>query len=281
MSKAVRTHPLTDPVLEKGFAMLQAYIDDSGSHDGSHNCLVAGYWGGVKEWRYFEWQWKQVLLAEGIEEFKANEFWPRPKGKRIGPYKSWTDERHTKFINNLLTIIEQRSITPFACGFLNEEWNKLPELWQRVFSGAKGEAQIKPLAMPLLLSIGTAVYYCKPGKTMHFVVDHDPRVSGRIAQVFTRLKQFLLERDGPLNMKLGELTFADSREATPLQAADLLAYEAHLWAKRAKGNHDFPMRSEYQRAMTNAKSREDFRLFDSARMQHLLRAMDPVTAPSA
>ncbi|HEV3511963.1 MAG TPA: DUF3800 domain-containing protein [Candidatus Sulfotelmatobacter sp.] len=281
MSKAIRTHPLTGPVPEKGFAMLQAYIDDSGTHDRAHNCLVAGYWGGVKEWRYFEWQWKQVLLAEGIEEFKANEFWPRLKEKRIGPYKSWTDERHAKFINNLLTIIEQRNITPFACGFLSEEWNKLPELWQRVFSGAKDEAQIKPLAMPLLLSIGNAVHYCKPGKTMHFVVDYDQRISGRMAQVFTRLKQFTRERDGALNMKLGELTFADSREASPLQAADLLAYEAHRWAKAAKGDPDFPMRREYQRAMTHAKSREDFLLFDAKRMQHLLNAMAPVTAPSA
>jgi len=31
---------------------LIAYMDDSGTHAGAPNSLVAGYWGGVNEWEY-------------------------------------------------------------------------------------------------------------------------------------------------------------------------------------------------------------------------------------
>lgn len=270
--KAARTHPLNDPLSRKVFAMLQAYMDDSGSHEGAHNCVVAGYWGGVKEWRFFEWQWGEVLRSEGIEEFKANEFWPRPKGVRLGPYKSWTDERHKRFIDRLLTIIESRNITPFASGFVGAEWDKLPVFLQRMFSGAREDTQqIKPLIMPLLLCVTTAVKYCKPGKTMHFVMDSDPRIAGRAAQTFAELKRYAIAEDGPIYTSLGGLTFEDSRSAVPLQAADLLAYEAHRYAKRANGDRNFPVRREYQRALAHIKSIDDFHLYDAPRMAKLRR----------
>jgi hypothetical protein len=96
--------------------MLTAYIDDSGTHDKSPNCVIGGYWGGVKEWSHFGAQWEQVLKSEGIEEFHAKEFWPRIDGKRIGPYKGWSDERHKSFIDRLLTIIEDRNVYPFVSG---------------------------------------------------------------------------------------------------------------------------------------------------------------------
>jgi hypothetical protein len=147
-------------------------------------------------------------------------------------------------------------------------------LWQRVFSGAKNDFdKVKPLVMPLMICFGGIVHYCKAGKTMHFVIDDDPRTSGRILQAFTRLKQFTVGRDGPLNIKFGDLTFADSQKAVPLQAADLLAYEAHRWAKKADGDRNFPMRQEYLRAMSRAKSVDDFLFFDRTRMQSLLQAM--------
>ncbi len=43
--------------------MLQVYMDDSGFHDGAHNCVVGGYWAFVKTWASFEFAWKQILAV--------------------------------------------------------------------------------------------------------------------------------------------------------------------------------------------------------------------------
>ena len=63
--------------------MLQVYMDDSGSHDDSHNCIVAGYWGSVVQWSALEAEWRQVLSVYGQEEFKSNKFWRKSSGKRV------------------------------------------------------------------------------------------------------------------------------------------------------------------------------------------------------
>jgi hypothetical protein len=107
-------------------------MDASGTHDGSHNCVVAGYWGGEKAWSAFEWDWKEVLRSEGIEEFHAKEFWPRIEGERIGIYRGWSDDRHRIFMDRLLTVIETSRVTPFAIGVLGAEWSKQPTPYRGV-----------------------------------------------------------------------------------------------------------------------------------------------------
>jgi hypothetical protein len=256
--------------------MLIAYIDDSGTHEKSHNCVIGGYWGGVKEWSHFEAQWNRVLRSEGIEEFKANEFWPRPAGKRIGPYKGWSDERHHRFIDRLLSIIEERRVYPFGAGVLNSEWeNRLP-VFQRVYSAMEGKRglnknDLKSMYLPLQIGLFKAARHCEPGKVMHFVFDSDRRTSQHITDIYLNLKRESVESNDYYRFRLGSLTFEDSKLVAPLQAADLLVYEEHRYCKQFSkaGNPELPMRIEYRRAMARAKSRDDFWLFDAVRFQKL------------
>ena len=41
--------------------MLQAYLDESGIHEGAHVCIVGGYFGGPGQWSKFGAEWKRVL----------------------------------------------------------------------------------------------------------------------------------------------------------------------------------------------------------------------------
>lgn len=251
-------------------------MDDSGTHDGSHNCLIAGYWGSVKEWARLENQWKSVLQSEAIEEFKANEFWPRPAGKRIGPYKTWTDARHREFIDRLLRIIESTRVYPFASGFLRSEWDNLDPFLKKVFSGLESDAKdsdIRSAIFPFTWCVGRIGDYCKSDNLMHFVMDNDPRMATLAARVYTTLKQGIIQDKGPLGCALGDLTFADSRTAVPLQAADLLAYEAHRYAKKDQGQAKTQPRDEYRRALAHFRTIDDFHLFDGPRLQNLQRTL--------
>jgi hypothetical protein len=275
---AMGAHPLCADLATKVFVMLRAYMDDSGTHDGSHNCLIAGYWGSLREWARLEKQWKSVLQSEGIEEFKSNEFWPRfpPEGKRIGPYKTWTDARHRGFIDRLLKIIEDTRVYPFASGFVRTEWDNLDPFLKRVFAGLEDDAKdsdIKSVVFPFTWCVGRIADYCKSDTLMHFVLDDDPRIAKFAAQVYTTLKRETIRDKGVLACVLGDLTFADSRIAVPLQAADLLAYEAHRYAKKAQGDANALMRDEYRRALAHFRTRDDFHLFDGVRLQNLQRTL--------
>jgi hypothetical protein len=277
--KAERTHPLCDPASSKVFAMLMAYMDDSGTHNGAHNCVVGGYWGYVSEWRRFEKGWKAALTAEGVEEFHAKEFWQRIPGEgRVGQYASWSDERHAKFINRLLRVIETTNIIPFSCGVLGNEWAKVPMHRKAIMSHEKEKLQ-KPVLLPLTRIFYRIASYCKQGEVMNFTFDEDRQnfelglaMSSRLALI----KRGLKEDNDSFYESLGSFEFADSKKAYPLQAADLLAYESHRFAKAVERN--LPMRSEYRRALTRAKAIEDFWLFDEKRMANLEKIFAEVDA---
>jgi hypothetical protein len=59
----------------KIFVMLEAYLDESGIHDGAKVCMVAGYFGGRSQLRKLERKWKSVLedFAFPMKDFHAKE----------------------------------------------------------------------------------------------------------------------------------------------------------------------------------------------------------------
>lgn len=248
-------------------------MDASGTHDDSHNCVVAGYWGSENEWRRFERAWSFILLSEGIEEFHANEFWPRIPGKgRIGPYAGWSDERHAGFIDRLLSVIEATKIIPFACGVVVAEWEKLPSERKELYSRNHKKTLQTPLFLSLQRAVTRTAGYCHTGITMHFTFDEDRAKSelmGAIASTYLDVKNWIAEDVPSLLSKLGDFGFADSKAASPLQAADLIAYEAHRYAKAAKDNERHPVRNEYRRALKRFKSQDDFWMFNAKRFQSL------------
>jgi hypothetical protein len=83
------------------------------------------------------------------------------------------------------------------------------------------------------------------------------------------VKAFIKDSGDPLHGHIGSLGFEDSEMAPPLQAADLLAYEAHRYAKAAKLNRKHPVRIEYRRALRRFRNMDDFWLFDGRRFQTL------------
>jgi len=247
-------------------------MDDSGTHAGAPSSLIAGYWGGVQGWSSFEWKWKNVLNEFGIEEFHAKRFWPRPDGKRLEPYTDWDDDRHHSFIDKLLQVIESSNITPFAYGVSIQAWEHGSEFWKRIFVGpgfGKGKAH-DPLFLSFQVAVSKTVLYCKPGKKMHFVYALDSKNCGRFLQWY---QQFKRDTDGD-DDRLGDLIFSATRQAVPLQAADLLAYEAQRWKKKSTGDPNAPLRNEYKRALCRLKSLNDFWLFDEPRLRQLETALD-------
>ncbi len=115
--------------------------------------------------------------------------------------------------------------------------------------------------------------YCPPTEVMHFVFDgnSDKQLKALMIDRFDRVKHDLLEANDEHFGQIGELTFAGSVNAPQLQAADLLAYQAHRYGKEANGDKDHQVRPEFGAALARFKLSEDFWIFDSVSFDHLNR----------
>jgi len=196
--------------------------------------------------------------------------------RRPEPYTGWDDLRHADFIDRLLRIIESTKIMPFACGVSPQEWSKLSKNRIVIFTNSQNERLQKPLVIALHRIIVRIASYAYSHKVMHFVMDLDkgkPSVQHAMLSTFADIKYSLKHDRDPLADRIGDLTFAESDKAIPLQAADLLAYEAHRYAKSANGDPNHPVRLEYRRALSRFRSKDDFWFFDEKRFTGLNRVL--------
>jgi hypothetical protein len=277
------THPLGQSIATKRFAMISVYMDDSGTHLQSEYCLIAGYWGGHGQWVKFERQWKKVLDKYRVPEFHAKQYWARDeKRERVGPYKGWDDDRRREFLFSLLIVIGNHKIYPFAYGVRRSEWNKQTPEERQVFCGSSGRLQApnNPMFMAFSTGVLRTLRHCDSGVLMNFVFDSHRNTDAWATICYGELKN-LMSREGREGARsLGDLTFADSQRALPLQAADLLAYEAYQYAIWADGDATKKMRPSYMLALRNHLSRDDFWLYDAQRFANLRKYVQKATARS-
>jgi len=259
----------------KVMAMLHAYMDDSGSHDGSHACVIGGYFGGENRWKEFERRWKRVLDRNAIQEFHAHVFWRRSSnGEGVGEYRGWTRKRLSNFLDGLLRTIEETEIYPFASGVLLSDWKQLTLREKKIVCGGVppdlAQASANPMFLPFQYVIARMLVHCNPSIALHLFFDEDKQSKPWAEICHSRLRGILKLDIPEIAYKMDGLTFADSRRALPLQAADLLAYEAYRYCKNAKGDQFFPVGVTYRRALRRMKSRDDFWLFDLPRLREIV-----------
>lgn len=110
---------------------------------------------------------------------------------------------------------------------------------------------------------------------MHYIFDDDHGKNSAWAAIcYGQLKQQFAESHPDIYSSIGQFSLADSVDAPPLQAADLLSYEAKKYAEHfLETGRENDMRERYIRALTNVRSREDFWLFDRKRLDAFQRGI--------
>jgi Protein of unknown function (DUF3800) len=261
----------------KVFCVLEAYLDDSGTHSNSTICVVAGYFGGEHRWTKFDREWRRELDSQGIKEFHANRFWGRENGKMFGEYEGWSNERASKFLSKLLAIINSHRIYPIGAAVLMSEWEKLTDDEKNYLTGAAyvsgkyalGGAKKKSYFLPFTWAIRCVESHCNEGQRVHFFFDSSNFFSSYALEYYRLIKEISPNRRD----KLGDIDFPDSHSATPIQAADLLAYRINRYAtKKFSGKYrnvkpDNTLRSAIAR---EKPGRLNFPLFDKASLDKAL-----------
>jgi hypothetical protein len=118
---------------DKLMGVVEAYLDESGIHDGAKSCVFAGYVGGYRQFRRLEREWEKLVACLPDGDFHAKEFFGRDSvGGRVGPYKDWTDRKAIDFLDSLIDAIHAVKIHPRGAITDVEQFN-LRDLEERIF----------------------------------------------------------------------------------------------------------------------------------------------------
>ncbi len=203
-------------------AMFSAAFDASGT-DATPVLTVAGFISSVKEWDDFSTKWEERLAVDGISYFRAVEF-----AHSRGQFQGWEDQksRHIRLSSDLMEILIPHVCRKVGCTIINKDFETLSKDLQDDY---------------------TLTAYSLAGRTCEVQVrswKRLERIEGHVEPIFEegdadqeKLRRRLAHDLGyePIFRPKKDVILADGSTRprfVPLQAADWLAYELSLAAKK-------------------------------------------------
>jgi len=280
-----RVHPRDG---EKEFCMIEAYMDESGIHDGAHVCVIAGYWGTVKKWKKFENRWKAILRDANeptLVEFHSTDFWHKDDSRK-GVFARWSNQKADRFIDDLASCIVDAKIFPTFCSVVMDEWKKLNKNERRFLTGGRYDTKThnwvtqgapnKPYFWPFQVAILNPVLACPAGLHVHYTFDLNKQFKNYAVDLYALLKS---DSSFTHRHKLGSLDMEIGEVAVGLQAADLLAYRQYKLAKtRLERGKPMPFESApklIKKLLTNIRDPRDLVFYDKHNLDIALRGLSP------
>jgi hypothetical protein len=183
-----------------------AYFDDSGHPDDQEAVLVAGFIASEHDWLLFEREWQEILDREGMEIFHMTDF---------EKSKVWPQYKKDAILSRLVNTIKIRTVKSISQGVLMEDYKQING--QRAFEETVGP----PYALAgrtVAKSLNDWKAKFAPEDKLLVFFEDGTKHKGAFIDA--------MERD-----QLPCPAFIKKREATPLQAADLLAWEMFNYLK--------------------------------------------------
>lgn len=208
-------HPLTNSV--RTLAVLATRLPDAHAIDPARVCVVAGYLGPEAQWEKFSLRWGSVLADAGLTAFDALDY-ERGEGELAG----WTADQKTGLREKLLGAINESGLVAIGSALPLAEFEALASANRVSLTCGRPE---DPHLLCLNHCLVDAAQRAAPlprDEKVCFVFDWQDEMGSALLWHFEELKNLASQ---PVRERLGTLGF-DSRKAfSPLQAAELLAYE--------------------------------------------------------
>lgn len=197
--------------------VLKIFMDESGTHDGSPAVAAAAYFSQPKVWRSFTTEFNAIKRHAGkrpIEIYHATD----AEALR-GEFKGWTSEERNSFVAKLLPAIANRDLIGVGIGIDRNAF-------QHAFEGRDDlKAMLRdPYLLCFQLVIEEVLFAVEHfGSNERLAFIHEENEYQTMAlQAFSAAKARRKYHKGPMS-----ITFATKKDFTPLQAADILAFETN------------------------------------------------------
>lgn len=209
--------------------MIRAFFDDSGKESDLDNRIVciAGYIAGEgMHWDAFSQGWRHQLLRHGISWLHMKDFM-----LDRGEYKTlrWDWPKKKEVLDDFIAVIKVSQIVGFAVAVDADAWRKIPKELTRREGDAQQFCFIRLMAM-----IIERMKRVLPQDIVSMCFDCDKGFTP------VRFQRFLQIRDSdPLARQYFQsFSISEPRIFTPLQAADLLAWETRKELLRRLGGYE-------------------------------------------
>jgi len=200
--------------------MLEAYFDESGTHQGSLVTAIGGCVAREEQWAVFAPEWRQVL-----EDFKIPFFHSTDLANSRKQFVGWDDVKKCSLITELSRVMASYAKTAIAGLVVVNDYSTVPE-WARK-TAAFGNEYNFCFQMCVGLTMDWIDRLNPPmpeGDQVAFTFDQLPKGEAITRDAYFHIKKFRDPGD-----RMGALAFADSKRLLPLQAADFIAYEAYKY----------------------------------------------------
>jgi len=195
--------------------MLACAFDESESFTDSPVLVVAGFCGGVEQWKFFSAEWLNVLSNYRLESpFKMQHF-----EKRKGQFRNFPEENRKPLLRDLLNVISIRAMMGMGAVVALEPYNRIitGDVKQHI-----GSAYALGVAGCFWVAGRWARSYAHNEPIAHFF-DVGHKNAGDALECH---KKHLASEEFKAGWRLGPITFDSDANFIPLQAADLFAYES-------------------------------------------------------
>lgn len=218
-----------------------AYGDETGTHEESQFCAVLGYVGSPRQWKLFRRDWRRIVGKD--QEFHAQKFFQRESWRSSkSPYHNWSDKKARDFLNQLLDIIHRQQIVPIGFAYDVADFKALDLHERKLLTGAtnvtrtrvrKGELKVtdkligsgkpsEPYMLGFNYIITEALKAAPANAKVNYVFDRRERSEAWARMAYEQIMRY--SEIPQIRDRLGQLSFDDSINCEPLQAADLYAY---------------------------------------------------------
>ncbi|MEJ0063836.1 MAG: DUF3800 domain-containing protein [Alphaproteobacteria bacterium] len=192
--------------------MIKVYMDESGIHDDSPVVSVGAYLARPKEWGEFTKKWKCAIRP--IKCYHATD-----AANLRGEFKGWKTEDVTEIVKRALPIIPQYTAMGFAVAI------NLNDLKQAM-NGKRGLLKVlgSPYRACLLWTIALIMAEKNKNESMERIAFYHE--INNMREDALKVYDHVHNTMNP-NSSIMSFSFGAKKDYPPLQAADVLAYEAN------------------------------------------------------
>jgi hypothetical protein len=204
----------------KMLAVLRAYMDESGIHAGSSVCAIAGVVGSESEWEILERRWRRVIAEEGISVFHMAQF-----ESRLGEFGGWSNTRRQLFMKKLIEAIKARDVHCVGSALVRAHYDALSEDDKNWMTHGNPHYPYFLCFQHCIVEACHVADRLPAEEKVAFVFDRQQDFAAEATRLYNDLKD---QEGWPNRERLADIVaFASKRETTPLQVADLIAYECY------------------------------------------------------
>jgi hypothetical protein len=210
--------------------MLRLFADETGDYENEKDLIfgMAALVGDVHTWHKIQSQWEDALACCGVTRFHATDLQAFAED-----YKGWTSFQRERFVALLIRVIKENTLGLRLAGSATAmaHYRDLPAERQTRLGSAYGNAAMH--AMGQALDFAVEEYGEQP---IEFIFDNKTKHFHILKESYDAIAG--IHSHGHL---CAGLTMANHRLVSPVQVADLVAYESNKYANgriNGKGRDD-------------------------------------------